>query len=838
MQIESSVLRMAGSHNKGGDEVNDILFGNNNRAVIRRITKRELAANRKRNFFVVAAILLTAFMLTSIFSIGMSYYDTLAMREKRMQGSTSQMAFAAPTEEQLSKVYAFDYIDIVGIGASVATTDDVPGFSYLGISYVDQTQWEKMFCPTYTNIVGHYAEKENEIMLSQYLLDIMGIENAEIGMTIQFSFEVGGTKITKNFVLACTYTEYGHLRTGGDIQIYCSKAFAETYHALETSNLMVNIVFENDHVAENIERLKVDLPFYEDQPYIVSPAFGDDNGSVMTYLALGILVLFLMFAGYLLIYNVMYISVSRDVRFFGMLKTIGTTPRQIRRIVVGQVFWLCLIGLPLGCLMAAGVSLFIVPSIISNSGIDTGAVVSFSPVIYIVAILFSLLTAWIGAITPAKKAASISPMEALRYTGEQPTTTKVRCPLKGKPFRMALRNVFRDRKRAAIVMLSLFLSITVFTSVMTVINGIDIDNYINAEYDYDFFFSGDMSRTYFLSEDFIEQAQQNKGITDTSITRISSVELRASENLAAYASWLSQTTGLTAIVDGAFLNAHTIKGIDPISFDEINASLPVPIDRESFERGEVVIINTRDPNLVNYLDGVSTLEIKRETDAEYKFLPVGGIVHVPAPQTGISFSYSYMEILVSSAFLQEYIESPQILYFGMNVESAYEEQLYNTLKDISADSGVTMRSRYEGRQSMQDTKNIMLVLGGGISFILGFIGAFNFINVMSVGVMSRRHELATLESIGMGKRQLRSMLRFEGIGYALITLLFSATIGNLIGYGVFRAFQNIANYAIFNYPVIPVLAVYVVILVICLATPEFAYHSVSRDTLFERLRQN
>ena len=54
----------------------------------------------------------------------------------------------------------------------------------------------------------------------------------------------------------------------------------------------------------------------------------------------------------------------------------------------------------------------------------------------------------------------------------------------------------------------------------------------------------------------------------------------------------------------------------------------------------------------------------------------------------------------------------------------------------------------------------MLVLGGGISFILGFIGAFNFINVMSVGVMSRRLELATLESIGMGKKQLRSMLRF------------------------------------------------------------------------------
>lgn len=74
------------------------------------------------------------------------------------------------------------------------------------------------------------------------------------------------------------------------------------------------------------------------------------------------------------------------------------------------------------------------------------------------------------------------------------------------------------------MMLSLFLSITVFTSVMTVVNGIDIDNYINSEYDYDFYFTADMNSTYFLDEGFVEQVQQNNGIKDTSATRISSVE--------------------------------------------------------------------------------------------------------------------------------------------------------------------------------------------------------------------------------------------------------------------------------------------------------------------------
>ncbi len=821
--------------------MNDILFGNNNRAIIKKITNRELAADKKRNFFIVAAILLTAFMLTSVFSIGISYYDTIAMREKRMQGSISQMAFACPTEEQLTRIYTLDYIDTVGIGASVATTDDVPGLPELPISYVDQTQWEEMFCPTYTNIVGHYPEKENEIMLSRYILDSLEIDSAEIGMIIPLTLIVDDKTVTVDFVLSCIYTEYSHSRPDSDISIYCSKAFAEKNNALETSNLTVNIIFENNNVVRNIEKLKVDLPFYDNQPYIQSPAFDDASGSVIIYLALGMLVLFLMFAGYLLIYNVMYISISKDVRFFGMLKTVGTTPKQLRRIVTGQVFRLCLIGLPLGCLVAAVVSLLLVPAIISNSGIDTGSIVSFSPIIYIGAIVFSVLTAWLGAITPAKKAASISPIEALHYTGKQKSDAKAKHFIKGKPFRMALRNVFRERKRAAIVMLSLFLSITVFTSVMTVINSIDIDNYINSEYDYDFLFTADMSNTYFLSEDFIEQVQQNKGIKETSVTRISSVELQASESLDAYAGWVAQEGGVSAetvVMNGSFYNTHTIKGIDPVLFDELNAMLPDPIDRESFERGEVAIINVTDQDLLSYLGGVTDLKLKRETDAEYKSLVVGGIVNIPEKHVDTTFQYSAMEIIVSNTFLEQYIEQPKILSLGMNAESGYEEQLYHTLKKLSVNSSVSMVSRYEGRQSMQDAKIVMLVLGGGISFILGFIGAFNFINVMSVGVMSRRHELAILESIGMSKKQLRSMLRFEGLGYAAVTLFFAITVGNLIGYSVFQVFQNVVDYAIFNYPAIPMLVVYAVVIVICLITPEFAYRSISKNTLVERLRQN
>jgi len=313
-----------------------------NKGVIRKLTTRFLKAGKMRNFFIIAAIALTTFMIASVFSVGVSFYESINMREKRLQGSVSNMAFAAPTEEQIEKIHTLDYVRSVGIGAFVARTPDVPKLENLDIAYIDKTQWDEMFCPTFTNIVGHYPERENEIMLSRYILEAMGIENPSIGMEIPMSYIVNGTEEVKseNFVLSCIYTEYAHsgMGGGGYVAIYSSLAFAEKCDQLIPENMTVNVIFKDEsNVPEKIKMLKQDLAFAENQPYTVSPAFDDNSVSTTTLIALLAITAFLMFTGYFLIYNVMYISVSRDVRFYGMLKTIGTTPRQIRRIVSGQV---------------------------------------------------------------------------------------------------------------------------------------------------------------------------------------------------------------------------------------------------------------------------------------------------------------------------------------------------------------------------------------------------------------------------------------------------------------------------------------------------------------------
>jgi putative ABC transport system permease protein len=626
-----------------------------------------------------------------------------------------------------------------------------------------------------------------------------------------------------------------------------SRLFADRYGKLSSDNLIVNIIFgDANRVSANIERLKQDLAFNENQAYIQSPAFGEDYGSATTYIVLFIITAFLMLTGYLLIYNVMYISVSKDVRFFGMLKTIGTTARQIRRIVSGQILRLCLIGLPFGCALAAAVSLLIVPAVLSTSGIETGVIVSFSPVIYIGAVIFAIITALIGAITPAKKAANISPIEALKYTGKEIRKSGVYSSANGKPYKMAIRNIFRNRKRAVVVMLSLFLSIVVFSTAMIIVSSIDINYRINAEYNSDFTLGSKLNNPYpdwYLSEELVEQIKELDGISEIGITTLEPAQLVYSSELYEfvewYVDWVSQWGNLNSDTAAEQALVFGLQGIDAITLNRINERLSAPIDAEAFERGEIALIrhDLYREGLVESFDNVTAFEIRLEFIENSFEIMNGGYANLQQPLFSNIQNVGVLGILVSNNFLRQYITTPKIQYIDINVKDGYEEQVYIALQELVNLNDVEILSRFAARKALQEARTITLVLGIGISAILGLIGVFNFINVIFVSIMARKREFATLESVGMSKKQMRSMIRNEGIGYAIITILFSATLGNLISYGLFLLVKNVESTMQFTYPFLPILVVYGIILLICPVTPEIAYEGMSKMSLIERLRE-
>lgn len=832
--------------------MNDILFGNNNGLILKKLTKRSLKANKRRNFFLVMAIMLTTLLIGSVFSVGMSLVESVKMEQLRFAGTMAHAAVGHPTTEQIKQLHTLDYVKEVGTGNSVGVVQNTADMGNISLTlhYFDKTEWEELRAPAYVDIVGNYPEKENEIMVSRGVLKRMGIDTPSIGMEIPLTYytdsENRDSIIQETFTLSGWFTSYAFVQSTetADV-IFVSHALSQRYGKTVEKDGSASILFADEsRVSEYCSALVADLGLAENQPVAMVQLYEADAGQeTATLISLCAIVVFLIFTGYLLIYNILYISISHDVQFYGLLKTIGTTPKQIKRIVIRQVIRLCLIGIPIGIILSLLLSLGVVPFLISELGaISTDeAVVSFSPIIYAGAVFFPLLTAILAASKPARKAASISPIEAQKYTGVIGTVKHIRSLAHGKPYRMAWRNIFRDKKRAGVVLFSLFLGVTTFLSVTTLVFSTDVSKYIDSAFESDLVLDNETWPAQTLDDSLVEQLMLIPGVENIHPTMWEEMRLDYSDAFRGYIANHPMQEQISALSEQDIednFNGFLI-GVDGEALTKYRDRLGSPIDIEAFDRGEIALIATDNPELFSNVQELNITPSYREENSvsnqqKYKFA-LGGFV--PFSYKGIGSSLA-PTVIVSNTIMQEWFGEPAVKQLDMNVASGYEKNAFIALKQIIGNnSGISLTSRIESMEELNRAKMAVLILGGSISFVIALIGILNFVNVMSVSVVARKRELATLESIGMSHKQVRKMLISEGLYYAIITLILVLSAGNLIAYGIFKLFQQQVSFAVFTYPFILAASIILVIMIICFITPERMYRSLSRETITERLRE-
>ncbi len=827
-----------------------MIFPTDNRLVIKKLTVRTIKANKIRNIFVITAIALTALLLSTIFSIGISGTESIQLQKIRTMGTIEHVGLTFPTTEQVKKLKSLDYIEDVGLMAHAGDIIKTPDMGNLSLSlfWFDKTEWEKLRVPAMSNIKGKYPQAYNEIMIPEWILKRMGITNPKIGMDISIKYgKAGGTEseaTNETFKLSAYYTEYSNIRSGNIGAMYVSKAFVDSKRITPENSGTATVHFKNDkNIGDQFEKLRGEVAISQNQKWKMVPLYETVNGDrLSTIIGLSGLILFIMLSSYLLIYNVLYISVSKDVRFYGLLKTVGTTPRQIRRIVTGQAMRLTAVGVPLGLATGAAVSFVAVPFALSGASIDTGIKISFNPVIYVGAAVFSLVTTLISSIKPSAMAATISPIEAVKYTGT-PISRKIRKgSTGGKLQKMAFRNVFRNKRRAAVVFLSLFMGITTFMLVNTLVLSMDTENYVNSFMENDFtltnntFFQNGTGIKQKFDNNFISTLKTIEGITELRKVSQKIVTLKYDENL--YKKHLEEFAKRFKIQmptsEGMKNNPSffwsNLVGLDTEYIEKLNKTLEAPIDVEAFEAGRIALFSTNNPKLFKV--GSDILFTADEKEYSLKlggFLPErtafnGGMG--PAPLVYISNDYM-KKLFTDSVFCT----------ITMNAAEDKEANILKQLKEMTAkDIEISIDSRLEALEQFKSSKTMLYILGGGISLILALIGILNFVNVMVTGVNTRRHEFAVLESVGMTPKQVKRMLSLEGLTYAIISCGLVVTLGAALNIWIFSLFKKQADYAIFTFPTIPMVLSIAIVFVVCILVPVAAYVSTSKATVTERLR--
>ncbi|MBC5996742.1 ABC transporter permease [Romboutsia ilealis] len=832
-------------------------FENNNKEIIKRITNRTLKTNKIRNTFAIMAIVLTTFMISSVFSIGISFAKNYKTMNIRLQGTTANVVLSNPTDNQIEKIKSLDLSDSIGyeINAGKVSLDSLnENRTKISIKYLSKENFEKQVKPSISDIKGNYPTKENEIMASKKALEFLGESEAKIGDKIKVPCNINGKIINKEFILSGYYTNYALVQDSG--YLFVSEKFVNANSlSLEDNGLLyLSLKPKDKSTAPDI--LEKEVSLNKNQEFSFSYGISNDlSDTVLSTMAIIVIIsLFIVLSGYLLIYNILYIAVNKDITFYGMLKTIGTSPKQIKKIVKGQALKLSLIGIPLGLLLGAIVSFLIVPLAMGTlfAGTEASAMprdVSFNPIIFIGAGIFSLVTVMISCKKPAKIAGNISPIEALRYSGSTlKNQKKNRRTTKGsKLYKMAWYNVFREKKRAIIVFLSLFMGIITFLSVNTFLNSISVENYIDRYVKNDFLIQSVEGNDDKIDSDFINKIKDMKGVNSISLSKSSNLQLDMSKDVLLPAlENIYERFGNTKEDLNEYLNAvsedpsllqASVIGIDDNLIERLNEELEDKIDVEEFKKGNVAIADSwYYPENYKSIKGDVTIRNSKDNKSKTFNMNVVGDTSELLPP-GLDAPLGIPTIYISNSALEKLDNDAVNYILNINVNKKYESKINKDLKALSKARGLWFESKSEKTEEFNKSQMVMNILGGGIAVILILIGILNFINVMITGVNIRLKEFAIMESIGMTKKQIKMMLTYEGLYYALITTGFILTLGIGIIYGIGELSKNIADYAAFVFPTTALVVLIIVILTVCLITPAIVFKVSTKKSVTERLRE-
>lgn len=839
---------------KGVCDVNDILFGNNNEKVLKKLAKRSLKS--EKNYVAILSIMLATLLFTSLFTIAVSLQTSMQDSNMRTIGTFSHAGIKHITLDEYKtlsddqRIKEIGYSIIYGYAMGECFSKTPTEVRWANKNYAEWTF-------NYPN-TGRLPEGEKELATSRIVLETMGIP-AKIGTQIQLTYNIDTGTVLDTFTL-CGIWEGDPVAYRQTILL--SKPYTERVAPavrgvsdgiVTKSTGYIDCVFMMPS-AWNIENeaQEITKSYGLSNRVNINTAYSTAEINISTALPVlvGILVIFI--AGYLLIYNVFYISIANDIRFYGMVKTLGTTSKQIRKIVYKKAMRLSCIGIPLGLVLGWYVGQVLLPFIIGMLSENMRVVTTVNPIIFVIATIFSLFTVSISCRKPAKIAAKVSPIEALRYVEQSSNKKKQKNSKYINTIMLAKENLRRNKKKVIVVTLSFALSIMLLNSVYTYVNSFDFDKFVSDFSLTDFTVSdatiinsNSPFNTSNVSKEFIENVENLEGFKN-----IGNIYLWANHQLLDELSLenLKELSGKSEEVANEYGNYSLRKehgvnlyGMDQLASQHLNI-IEGDFNVKQWQSGNGIYVTPMqmigDGTLSLYHPGDKiTITCNDGTKKSYTVL---AIVSVPrALSSPLSMDLGIECILSSGEFLedigkQNYLPMKTIFNVDYKQIASTENWLrnYTTNTNNSLDyySKVTLRQTFKGMIDMYK------LVGGTLCAILALIGILNFVNSMTTSILSRHKEIAVLQSIGMTGRQVKQMLIFEGIGYSLLGLICSLVFSVIASITVVRMIGKELTYFTWHFTLLPVLCCVIPLIIFTCIIPLLCYKKMTQKTVVERLR--
>lgn len=861
----------------------------NEKKIMKEMVQGNLKVHRKRNLLLVLAITLTTILFTSVLEIGFGGMQSIQETQLKLSGMKADAELRFLDKEQFQKVQNSDLFESVGGRVPIALMEGETKRP-IEIDYLDKAGMEAYYLSLEE---GKMPEDEKEVLLSEQALEELGIKK-EVGSHVPVSFTLrgqeynfdmrlsgwykGGPKV--NFLIVSeTFLEHNPEVSENTYDI--DKDILGTYYASVCVKNTGNI---EQNLKEYAESLGAQTENADGNNYVnvaVNPMLYSEDGNTGVGLSIVFFGALFILCGYLLIYNIFDIGVMQDIQEFGIMKTIGMTSKQIKRLMRRQMLLLSLIGIPIGLVVGYGLGALLLPVILKNweySEEELTIVQSVHPAIFILTVFFVLITVFLSMRRPSKRAAKYSAIETAKYTEvKKKTAEKDIHSIKN----IARSNLQRNRKRTVLVFTSLILSVVFVNSLWIISNSFDEEKYVNVQMRRDYLVAstdtlnpsiGYVKPSASLNEEAIQELEKNamikngtklyKNAIDASVynfdisfdwgvevidVKIPSIEIDGVITNSATTNYGTLTLGKDKkpICNVCGISENFLGKIEILEGEKNIISI-----KEKLKSGDYILVGIRaNDNGKPSTDGIEispkvgdVVTIYKDGKPLKEVEVLSQILVIDSEQISGGSSTGGGTILgpwfyLSEGLFKELYGEGNLVNYSFDADENDAPAVNRMLQDISEKfTNVGFETTEQRHSEIENYKMLVRILCVLIGGILGVIGIVNLVNIIFTNLIVRNREFATFRSIGATKKQLRELIIRESVGYVFYAAIGGFILATLISMTAVRGICSSIWLFTFQFTLFPAATIIVLYLIISIIASEVGIYLWEKGSITEHLR--
>lgn len=421
--------------------------------VINELSKEYAKKSKLKRKIAVLTIALATCLLTSIGIFAYSMH-CMFIDEAVEFTSLSYGAFTSVSKEQVG--ISKNHSKLKKVGEIINAGDIKKDNNYINVSYQDKDALE---LNNIKLIKGKIPSKNYEIALDKWFMDL---QNLDIGDKFKIDKE--------EFKVSGVISGNKHNKANKAVETLISKIYAEDKYY---KNRSVIFTTEKDYkINETITSIGKDLDIKDKNIKINKSLVNLKEGSLSENIPYIILTVIIVISSIVVIYNIFYISIIERIQTIGLLSCIGFTRKQIKKMIIKEGSIFAMIGIPLGIVLGYALSYLVIPMIQLNNPINIKSSIYTVPVVSI--IIF--ITVYISTLKPARYASKIPPIELVRYSEGNSKVFKVKKRESNKNVLsdLAFANLWRNKKRTLLTIISVTLSGMLFIIISTIFSSMSV----------------------------------------------------------------------------------------------------------------------------------------------------------------------------------------------------------------------------------------------------------------------------------------------------------------------------------------------------------------------------